>query len=598
MANLTTRKIVLGMLMTLVLAFGVQGIADALTFGTSRSGDLQTVVVNNEFTISFSVSLGSNTTRITDPNGELIKDNTTTGGAANARIDSSGYLVTEINDRDYRNITTNPTGTLVVDPRPTYSDETPSTAGSPSSPYYVDTGGNVVDSNGDAVYVQTGAGDRAGSDPWRYTRAKADPTDKVPDANRYHFNEESISILAPANVDLKRVGSHAVNIPGGTAHTMDEQKNSVDEDRLSSSIRLTYFVDTAGKYKITITDTTPADDRPGDASPPLSFTIFVVPALDNTTDLTLTGDGADGFETRNDNADPPVNNLFGVGGGTNVPLVYSVEGSGSLYVKETYTDGSPTSQSSPTRTLSTSSAAVVHLVMRGSSNKVTAYVRDQNAAETSKTITFIFNYAAIEIISGNDQTGVPDSRLIDPLGIRVKDAKGRALSGLAVTFNPSATETLKPVIGTDVYLTTANAWAAEFSAIDRTKAATATVPIIADDATDNTGMVPTDRSGEAQVYLEVGAAGSKTVTVNAGGAMKTFDATSAVTTDIPSLEILSGNNQRSNSNGKVEDPLVVRVLTSNNQPFPTQEVTFTTTKGYLTTTPCHIEIEYVRFPRQ
>ena len=36
MSNLTTRKIVLGMLMVLVLAFSVQGIADALTFGTQQ----------------------------------------------------------------------------------------------------------------------------------------------------------------------------------------------------------------------------------------------------------------------------------------------------------------------------------------------------------------------------------------------------------------------------------------------------------------------------------------------------------------------------------------------------------------------------------
>ena len=56
MNNLTTRKIVLGMLMTLVLAFSVQGIADALTFKKSRTGDLQTVVLpDDEFTIKFSV---------------------------------------------------------------------------------------------------------------------------------------------------------------------------------------------------------------------------------------------------------------------------------------------------------------------------------------------------------------------------------------------------------------------------------------------------------------------------------------------------------------------------------------------------------------
>ena len=52
MNNLTTRKIVLGMLMALVLTFSVQGIADALTFGTSRTGDLQTVLPG-DFTISF-----------------------------------------------------------------------------------------------------------------------------------------------------------------------------------------------------------------------------------------------------------------------------------------------------------------------------------------------------------------------------------------------------------------------------------------------------------------------------------------------------------------------------------------------------------------
>ena len=75
-------------------------------------------------------------------------------------------------------------------------------------------------------------------------------------------------------------------------------------------------------------------------------------------------------------------------------LVYSVEGSGRLYVKETYSGGSPTSQSRPTQTLPTSSQANVYLDMNGSSNKVTAYVRDRNAAETGKTIiTFIFNYA-------------------------------------------------------------------------------------------------------------------------------------------------------------------------------------------------------------
>ena len=507
MSNLTTRKIVLGMLMTLVLAFSVQGIADALTFRESRTGDLPTVVVDNEFTISFSVPPGSNTTRITDANGKLIKDTTAEGGAASHRIDSSGYLVSDIGTREYRTIPSPPSGSLVVDPRPTYSDDDPGSAGTASTPYYVDSSRNVVDSAGDAVYVQTGGGDRSGADPWRYTRAKANPNEKVDDLNRYHYNEESISISAPVGVDLRRVGSHAVNVAGGTPHTMDEMKNSVNDKKLSSTIRLTYYTNTAGKYAITIMDTTPESDRPGTEAPPLRFTIFVVPSYDGTTDLSLEGAGDDGYETRNDNADPSINILFGgngaaFGGSDNVPLVYSVEGSGRLYVKETYSGGSPTSQSRPTQTLPTSSQANVYLDMNGSSNKVTAYVRDRNAAETGKTIIFIFNYAAIEIISGDNKTGVPNSRLIDPLVIRVKDAKGRALSGLAVSFTPASGATLQPILGTNVYLTDTNTWADMFATIARTRQATSTVPPAI--GADTAAWVPTDRSGEAAVYLELG----------------------------------------------------------------------------------------------
>ena len=98
MNNLTTRKIALGLLMGLVLAFSVQGIADALTFGTSRSGDLQTASERQEFKITFSVSLASNTTAIN--NGELVSDDGT-------RIDSSGYLVFDASDGNaYRTTST------------------------------------------------------------------------------------------------------------------------------------------------------------------------------------------------------------------------------------------------------------------------------------------------------------------------------------------------------------------------------------------------------------------------------------------------------------------------------------------------------------
>ena len=111
MNNLTTRKIVLGMLLALVLTFSVQGIADALSL-SKRSGDLQTKSVDSSFEITFSVGTKSDTTAIKDDRGKLIDD-----GATPARIDSSGYLVTEIDGKDYRN-TEADTNLRLVPPTP------------------------------------------------------------------------------------------------------------------------------------------------------------------------------------------------------------------------------------------------------------------------------------------------------------------------------------------------------------------------------------------------------------------------------------------------------------------------------------------------
>ena len=91
MNNLTTRKIVLGMLMALVLAFSVQGIADALEFKdhSSSDGDLRTVLPGDEFKIKFSVSLKSNTTKIYDDDGELVAQSNEPNSVT--YINSSGY---------------------------------------------------------------------------------------------------------------------------------------------------------------------------------------------------------------------------------------------------------------------------------------------------------------------------------------------------------------------------------------------------------------------------------------------------------------------------------------------------------------------------
>ena len=585
--------------MSLVLAFSVQGTADGLTFRESRSGDLQTKSVGHEFTVSFSVSLGSNTTPIKNTAGKLVDDSNTDPDQA-ARINSSGYKVKDIGTTEYRLSAAAQALTASGTPNPTfvYKKDSAYTETTNTTSFFIGNSNKTVyeevsaDNKAYQVYLRTGDLTADPVVPYKYASVTAEPDAKVEDADRYHYNEEAIQISVPTGTTLIKVGSYRVNVAGGSSHTMNEKKNSVEAAKLTSSIRLTFRADAVGEKIITITDTTDPSDHPATLiKVPLSFTIFVVPTYDGATTLALTSDGADGYETRNDEADPQVNNLFS--NGSNVPLEYSVTGSGRLYVKRIYgssdgtANGSPMSKSSPTQKLSTSSAALVYLDMNGSSNKVSAYVRDQNAAEKSKTIHFIFRYAQIEIIGGNNKTGIPNARLIDPLHIRVKDAKGRALSGLAVSFTPTTAQgsTLQPVIGTDVYLTNPspptldNSWAPAFSNNIKPFTATATVPAAI--AADTAALVPTDSSGEAQVYLKLGGAGNKTVAVSAGGDTDTFYVTSAASTDIPSFEIFSGNNQKSASDGKVADPLVVRVLASSSSPLPNETVTFTTTKGYF-----------------
>ena len=75
MNNLSKRKIVLGMLMALVLAFSVQGIADAADLPLSKTlGDLQTESVGETFEISFNVGIRSNTTPIYNARGQLVTE--------------------------------------------------------------------------------------------------------------------------------------------------------------------------------------------------------------------------------------------------------------------------------------------------------------------------------------------------------------------------------------------------------------------------------------------------------------------------------------------------------------------------------------------
>ena len=92
--------------MTLVLAFSVQGIADALTL-TATSDTTQTKEPNDApFEIQFSVRMNSNAIAYNDANP---RRRVTDANPSTVRIDSSGYMVTTVNGTERRTLDGNPT---------------------------------------------------------------------------------------------------------------------------------------------------------------------------------------------------------------------------------------------------------------------------------------------------------------------------------------------------------------------------------------------------------------------------------------------------------------------------------------------------------
>ena len=88
--KLFTRNIPLGLLMALVLALGVQDTTDALTFGTTRTGDLQTIVRGGTFSVTFAVTLEA----------EVRKSNYTTYTATYTQNGVTYYYIDSNSDGD------------------------------------------------------------------------------------------------------------------------------------------------------------------------------------------------------------------------------------------------------------------------------------------------------------------------------------------------------------------------------------------------------------------------------------------------------------------------------------------------------------------
>ena len=422
MNNLTTRKIVLGMLMTLVLAFSVQGIADALTL-TATSDTTQTKEPNDApFEIQFSVRMNSNAIAYNDASPRRRVTDANTGAV---RIDSSGYMVDTVNGTERRTLDGNPTLTptgngaspVLSSPHPSYrmdaSDPPVAVpqAPAPISPYFVDTSGNVVDSNGAAVYIRRGTGSRTDADPYTYTRAKSDPNrqgNPVPLADRFDYNEEAIQVTSDpaAGIEISVKGSNYFLAPALT--------NLMETDGvLRSSMTLVCTTTTPGTYTITIVDSTsnptgkdfPINDVPlaidsnaaGRRRSKIEFVLHVTTetvATGNKIEAkTLTGGTTLYLRVDTGKAIEHISDDFVVTPEAgNLEIRYRVaSGSGTLYAAGTSTTGI---YRGPNQDLTVHQSANVFLNTNGTTNEIAASIAGSDRQTFSATIVYEYSGSA------------------------------------------------------------------------------------------------------------------------------------------------------------------------------------------------------------
>ena len=328
MNTLTTRKIVLGMLLVLVLAFSVQGTADAEDLPLSKtSGDLQTESVGETFEIKFSVGIRRNTTAIRNSDGELIDDGALTAVATatpstsppGIRIDSSGYPINEINGKDYRltaPINADTSGLGEVPPSPTgytRSYTVHEKRPSPFSDYqtysgviFANSSRSAFSNRGYPLYYHIPASDENSDDDTSDTGEPARTTSQIkiqtddfytrrPVANRYHYNQEKINIQVAKVADDGTITFAAPAVTTMTfkldAPVFQRDITEIAEvpvsfpDALPRSVTLICTPEpkanpVTGTYKVKISDATPVADTPWTTLPNpqayIEFTLFVV----------------------------------------------------------------------------------------------------------------------------------------------------------------------------------------------------------------------------------------------------------------------------------------------------------------------------------
>ena len=526
MNNLTTRKIVLGMLMTLVLAFSVQGTADAITkFTKSTSTDYQVRSINEPFTITFSIST-QRSADIKDNQDRLVTEN----GETQTHIDSDGY---------------------------------PGTWGD-------------HDSNADTPHT------------FKRTAGAAKVSDSL--RKHYNDEAIGISVTRngtplsgsfPTEFTVRRSGtsiplvetSQVTGTPTDTSASLYESATNSNR-QLSGS--LTCLATTRGVYVITIKDITSTDDTPAGytAATPITFTIYVWRNEDSSRHATIETGLSNGTAQRYGIVKLSVG-LTGTGSDYAKVEFEVTRGPGRLYEDKDGDGKADKSASSKlttfTNNLGTANTANVVLMPNRGTSHVRAWVAGNAPGTTTKSTEAIysFGYSQLRKVSGDSprQTAPTGSRLEAPFIFELVDSTGRT-----------------KIPGADVSLTVAGGGGS------LRKDPNFSDDLYHDDFSDDsseTKTVETDSDGRASVFLVTGTEGVQSVTATFGedssdggdrsNAVVTFTATAESATDRTpqTIEIMpETDGQRANQYGVLEKALTVVVRDQYGDRLPLATVEF------------------------
>ena len=544
------------MIMTLVLAVGVQGIADALSFTSQITRtdrpNVSFVYPNQTFDLRFTVGLESST---------AVNPNTTAGSATDISYASGSSTrslvsVTLITDTGYTagdthytlSATTDTTTTagisLTTQTRTWTSDSTEAGArrgsatdishASGTTPRRPVTATRTVDAGytaGETHYTLSTATEESTITGVRLT---THTRTWMTEAEAYHYNEEAVTITPGSNISIISINGYAVNGSAGAVYELNEDENwgGTTTSELSQTT-ITVKCQAGGSTTVgqtnntvAVSDTTPAADYPNGASdtatPPTSspFQITVVHRIPAAADIpTLSLVSAASVIRAHETRTPITATLTGTNANSyEVDFAIASGSSGTLSEKQ---DGTgKTGRSLTAYTAATGTAtATVYLNPSRSTTKVQVTVAGRSPGSTdpehSRTVTVFYQSFNLEADltldgpGGNGQSGVISTRLANPFVVKVTDGTNRGISGQVVRFTPDSGNP-----GSGNVLFPHSDFRAEPVRTGGTQGS----------ATNgyNPLEVRTDRSGEAKVYFELGNdTGTYTVAATFSGITRT-----------------------------------------------------------------------------